>query len=608
MNRCSSRKLPGMTKPLYEAKAEFFRTLGHPARIRVLELLCERDHAVHELLAEIDIEPSNLSHQLAVLRRTGLVDAEPPRRPGLLRHHRARDPRPPAWPRARSCSTSSTTRRGCARSCAPRDRHRIVTVAEQAGTAIAATRARRRARGPPAPGRADSAAMRRDPRRDVHRRPHRRVRRAAARARLRRRLGPRRRRRPRHRHRRRRSLAAVLRRQQPAGERAHRRDDRGAAADRRAVRHRRPCSSSASSPACSSSRSRSTGAGRYMQYIPLPVVEGFTLGIAVIIGLQQVPAALGVHRRGREGARPSRSTAVRHWFAAPQWAPVLVAASVAASMLLAVRFRPGLPVSLAGGDRRDRRRSRARPRRRDDRRDPHRPARRRAFPTCRGSALELARRPGDGRRRARRAREPALGHRRRRHERRRAPRLRPRAVRPGRRQPRRAALRRRPRDRGDRAHGGQRAQRRALAARRRSRIAGRSCSSSCSWPRRGSPTSRSRRSPACCIATVVQMVEVSNLRALMRATRGDAVVLVATALATVVFDLVTAVIVGLVVAGLYALQQVAAVGARRRDAARHRRPQRRGAGAARRARRGLPPRRAAVLRRRAPLPARARPR
>jgi len=59
--------------PLYQAKAEFFRTLGHPARIRVLELLSERDHAVHELLAAIEIEPSNLSQQLAVLRRAGLV-------------------------------------------------------------------------------------------------------------------------------------------------------------------------------------------------------------------------------------------------------------------------------------------------------------------------------------------------------------------------------------------------------------------------------------------------------------------------------------------------------------------------------------------------------
>lgn len=59
--------------PLYQVKAEFLRTLGHPARIRVLELLSERDHAVHELLAEIEIEPSNLSQQLGVLRRAGLV-------------------------------------------------------------------------------------------------------------------------------------------------------------------------------------------------------------------------------------------------------------------------------------------------------------------------------------------------------------------------------------------------------------------------------------------------------------------------------------------------------------------------------------------------------
>jgi DNA-binding transcriptional ArsR family regulator len=62
-----------MSVPLYRAKAEFFRTLGHPARIRVLELLSERDHAVHELLERIAIEPSNLSQQLAVLRRAGLV-------------------------------------------------------------------------------------------------------------------------------------------------------------------------------------------------------------------------------------------------------------------------------------------------------------------------------------------------------------------------------------------------------------------------------------------------------------------------------------------------------------------------------------------------------
>lgn len=62
-----------MGVPLYQSKAEFFRTLGHPARIRILELLAERDHAVHELLERITIEPSNLSQQLAVLRRTSMV-------------------------------------------------------------------------------------------------------------------------------------------------------------------------------------------------------------------------------------------------------------------------------------------------------------------------------------------------------------------------------------------------------------------------------------------------------------------------------------------------------------------------------------------------------
>ena len=62
-----------MPVPLYQAKAEFFRTLGHPARIRVLELLADGDTAVHELRGSIAIEPSNLSQQLSVLRMAGLV-------------------------------------------------------------------------------------------------------------------------------------------------------------------------------------------------------------------------------------------------------------------------------------------------------------------------------------------------------------------------------------------------------------------------------------------------------------------------------------------------------------------------------------------------------
>lgn len=62
-----------VSTPLYQLKAEFFKTLGHPARIRVLELLSEREHAVAEMLPHVGIEPAHLSQQLAVLRRANLV-------------------------------------------------------------------------------------------------------------------------------------------------------------------------------------------------------------------------------------------------------------------------------------------------------------------------------------------------------------------------------------------------------------------------------------------------------------------------------------------------------------------------------------------------------
>lgn len=62
-----------MSVPLYQAKAEFFRMLGHPVRIRVLELLQDGPKPVRELLAAIAVEPSGLSQQLAVLRRSGIV-------------------------------------------------------------------------------------------------------------------------------------------------------------------------------------------------------------------------------------------------------------------------------------------------------------------------------------------------------------------------------------------------------------------------------------------------------------------------------------------------------------------------------------------------------
>jgi len=82
----------GASPPLYQLKAEFFKTLGHPVRIRVLELLSIREHAVSELLAAIPIEPASLSQQLAVLRRAGLVT---PRREGSAMHYSVTSPQVP---------------------------------------------------------------------------------------------------------------------------------------------------------------------------------------------------------------------------------------------------------------------------------------------------------------------------------------------------------------------------------------------------------------------------------------------------------------------------------------------------------------------------------
>jgi DNA-binding transcriptional ArsR family regulator len=65
--------MPG--RPLAEAKAELFKAMGHPARVRVLEVLAARESTVGELATETGLELSHLSQQVAVLRRAGLVDS-----------------------------------------------------------------------------------------------------------------------------------------------------------------------------------------------------------------------------------------------------------------------------------------------------------------------------------------------------------------------------------------------------------------------------------------------------------------------------------------------------------------------------------------------------
>ena len=60
-------------RPISEAKADLLRALGHPARIRALEILADGERSVGELQPLVGIESSNLSQQLGVLRHAGLV-------------------------------------------------------------------------------------------------------------------------------------------------------------------------------------------------------------------------------------------------------------------------------------------------------------------------------------------------------------------------------------------------------------------------------------------------------------------------------------------------------------------------------------------------------
>ncbi|MFH8838044.1 SulP family inorganic anion transporter [Streptomyces sp. NPDC017868] len=87
-------------------------------------------------------------------------------------------------------------------------------------------------------------------------------------------------------------------------------------------------------------------AGRYMAYIPASVVEGFTLGIALVIGLQQVPAALGVPKPEGERVLAVTWRAVVEFVQAPNWTALGLALGVAAVMLLGARWRPAVPFSL----------------------------------------------------------------------------------------------------------------------------------------------------------------------------------------------------------------------------------------------------------------------
>ena len=68
----------GTQRPLYEIKANLFKALAHPARIRVLEILSSNAEptSVSEILIDTALEPTLLSQHLAVLKRHQVVGSK----------------------------------------------------------------------------------------------------------------------------------------------------------------------------------------------------------------------------------------------------------------------------------------------------------------------------------------------------------------------------------------------------------------------------------------------------------------------------------------------------------------------------------------------------
>ena len=82
--------MPYGSGPVHELAATLFRVLGHPARVRILELLRDGERSVGALQAELGLDSGGTSQHLAALRQIGLVES---RREGPSVFYRVDDER-----------------------------------------------------------------------------------------------------------------------------------------------------------------------------------------------------------------------------------------------------------------------------------------------------------------------------------------------------------------------------------------------------------------------------------------------------------------------------------------------------------------------------------
>lgn len=78
------------TAPISRLKADFFRLLGHPSRVRILELLRDGERTVGDLQAALGLDSSGTSQHLGAMRRQSILES---RRAGTSVYYRVKDPR-----------------------------------------------------------------------------------------------------------------------------------------------------------------------------------------------------------------------------------------------------------------------------------------------------------------------------------------------------------------------------------------------------------------------------------------------------------------------------------------------------------------------------------
>ena len=80
---------PRLRYELQTLKADFFKALGHPVRVRILEILRHGGRSVQDLQQTLELDQAIVSQHLARLRAKNVVEA---RKAGMTMNYTVRDP------------------------------------------------------------------------------------------------------------------------------------------------------------------------------------------------------------------------------------------------------------------------------------------------------------------------------------------------------------------------------------------------------------------------------------------------------------------------------------------------------------------------------------